>query len=347
MNASSQNKSVSSRTKPDFKTGRKVAILIVNYNGGEYILRCLEALHRQTKKPEGIVVVDNKSTDCSAQEIALKFPEVRLQFMDTNTGFAAANNHGFSLLTKDSSADWVALINPDAIPREDWLSTLMQAVADNPETDVFGSKLVDSEDNNILDGQGDIHHVCGLSWRRHHGVKEQDVQKNNDRAFSPCGAAALYRLSKVNQVGGMDESYFCYHEDVDLMFRLRLIGADFYYVADSVVEHVGSAITGRNSDFSVFHGHRNLVWTYVKDMPGWLFWLYLPQHLLLNMISVLMYGLKGRARIILKSKWEAIKGIPMAIKKRKIIQQGRSVSNIVIWQSLSKGWLKPYLFRRR
>ncbi|MGH8650066.1 MAG: glycosyltransferase family 2 protein, partial [Burkholderiales bacterium] len=77
---------------------------------------------------------------------------------------------------------------------------------------------------------------------------------------------------------------------------------------DAVVHHVGSATTGKDSDFAVYHGHRNLVWTYVKNMPGPLFWIYLPQHIAANVYIIVRYALKGKRcwRVILKAKWDAI-----------------------------------------
>lgn len=81
----------------------------------------------------------------------------------------------------------------------------------------------------------------------------------------------------LGAAGGFDEDFFCYTEDVDLGFRLRLYGHRCLYVPAPVVEHVGSGITGTRSEFQLYHGHRNLVWTYVKNMPGRLFWLYLPR----------------------------------------------------------------------
>ena len=80
-------------------------------------------------------------------------------------------------------------------------------------------------------------------------------------------------------------------EDVDLGFRLRLAGHRCLYVPKSVVHHVGSGTTGgKNSDFSVYHGHRNLVWTYVKNMPGVLFWIFLPLHLAMNLVVLAVFA---------------------------------------------------------
>jgi GT2 family glycosyltransferase len=174
-----------------------------------------------------------------------------------------------------------------------------------------------------------------------------EVGSNPDPVFSPCAAAALYRLQSVRAVGGFDEAYFCYHEDVDLVFRLRLAGARCHYVESSVVHHVGSGLTGRDSDFSVYHGHRNLVWTYVKNMPGMLVFWYLPQHLLLNLVTVIHYTLRGRGRVIFRSKWHALSGLGYALRQRAEIQSARTVESSEILSAMTRGLLRPYLSRFR
>jgi GT2 family glycosyltransferase len=163
------------------------------------------------------------------------------------------------------------------------------------------------------------------------------------RIFSPCAAAALYRREAILSVGGFDEDYFCYVEDVDLGFRLRLMGYDSVLIPQAIAYHVGSATTGgQKSDFSVYHGHKNLVWTFVKDMPGALFWLLLPLHLLMNLITVTWFVLHGRGAIILRAKWDAMKGIPSILSKRRSIQRTRRCSVVEIWRILDKR-----LFARR
>jgi GT2 family glycosyltransferase len=102
-----------------------------------------------------------------------------------------------------------------------------------------------------------------------HGTPASALKGSECEIFSPCAAAALYRRSALLEVGGFDEDFFCYVEDVDLGFRLRLAGYRCLYVPLSVAHHIGSGTTGgKNSDFSVYHGHRNLVWAFVKNMPG-------------------------------------------------------------------------------
>jgi len=321
-----------------------VAVVIVNYNGGEHITKCLTALGNQTVAPDKIIVVDNNSSDDSVDEIRSRFGDVELIELPENTGFAAANNQAFEAL---DGFTWVALLNPDAIPFNNWLELLLVATRENSHCDIFASKLVDAEDYNLLDGTGDVYHVCGLSWRRHHGMRDDQSGLRYDPVFSPCGAAALYRLDSIVSAGGFDESYFCYHEDVDLVFRMRSRGSECMYVDNSVAAHVGSGLTGKDSDFSVYHGHRNLVWTFVKNMPGWLVLWYLPQHLLLNLVTLFYYTVAGRGRIIWKAKWDAVNGLGAALKKRKVIQRNLKVHPSEITGSMAKGFLRPYISRSR
>jgi GT2 family glycosyltransferase len=179
-----------------------------------------------------------------------------------------------------------------------------------------------------------------MAWRRDHGVRVEAGHALPDEIFGPCAAAAMYSRAALDEVGGFDERYFCYHEDVDLAFRLRLRGHRCRYVPDAVVDHVGSGITGRRSDFSTYHGHRNLVWTYVKNMPAPLFWLFLPLHLLLNLASIFVFGLRGQGGVILRAKRDALAGLGEAIRQRRAIHAGRRVSLRALLDVMQGGWFR-------
>jgi GT2 family glycosyltransferase len=312
----------------------KVSVIIVNWNGEQFLEQCLTAIMAQTVKPHEIILVDNASFDGSI-EIARRFSRVQLMQLDQNTGFARGNNLAINSASFES--EWIALINPDVFLEPCWLEMLLIAAKNNLEFDMFGSKLISAANPKVLDGTGDSYHISGRVWRIGHGYPVPTTQENVHEIFSPCAAAALYRRSALNEVNGFDEEYFCYVEDVDLGFRLRLRGYRCLYVPQSVAYHVGSGSTGgQHSNFSVYHGHRNLVWTFIKNMPGVLFWLLLPIHLLLNLASVAYFLMKGQGKIIVAAKWDAIKGIPKMWRKRLNIQSARKVSVMNIWQLLDK-----------
>lgn len=316
----------------------KASVIIVNWNGARFIERCLTALMAQTVQPHEIILVDNASTDDSVA-IVRRFLEVRLMQLPRNEGFARGNNLAIASVAEDS--EWIVLLNPDAFADPRWLEELLAAAGRNPGFDVFGSKLVNAGDPVLLDGEGDAYHASGLVWRTGHGKPLRTNSETEREIFSPCAAAAMYRRTSLAQVGGFDEDYFCYVEDVDLGFRLRLAGSRSLYVPHSVVHHVGSGTTGGgNSDFSTYYGHRNLVWTFVKDMPGVLFWILLPLHILMNLVSLIWISCRGQSEVILKAKLDALRGLPKMWSKRKEIQMRRTVPISEIWARLDKkiGW---------
>lgn len=314
----------------------KVTVVIVNWNGERFLDRCLSALMNQTVRPHEIILVDNASSDGS-REIARRFPSVRLLAQDQNAGFARGNNLAIEAASADS--EWIALLNPDAFAEPRWLEELLLSARDNPEFDVFGSRLVNAADPAVLDGAGDVYHMSGLVWRMGHGELVPESEPARE-IFSPCAAAALYRRSALAKVGGFDEDYFCYVEDVDLGFRLRLAGYRCLYVPGSAANHVGSGTTGgKHSDFAVYHGHRNLVWTYVKDMPGLLFWLFLPLHLAMNIAALAWFTIRGQGAVIGRAKWDAVCGFAAAWRKRRHTQAVRVVSVAGIWRVIDKSLL--------
>lgn len=121
-----------------------------------------------------------------------------------------------------------------------------------------------------LDGAGDNYLAYGYAWCGGFGHPASRAPPAGE-CFGPYGAAALYPRALFLEAGGFDGRYFCCHEDVDIDFRLRLSGEKCQFAPAARIRHAGSAVTGRNSRFSIFHGVRNGVWTYAKNMPGgWL-----------------------------------------------------------------------------
>ena len=316
------------------KTWPKVSVIIVNWNGENFLERCLSALMLQTVEPWEILLLDNASSDESL-DILRRFASVRLLAQDRNNGFARGNN--LAIGAASDMSDWIALLNPDAFPEPQWLEMLLVAAQSRPEFNIFGSKLVNAFDPAVFDGAGDAYHISGLVWRTAHGIQVSDLYESVCEIFSPCAAAALYRRSAFIEMGFFDEDYFCYVEDVDLAFRMRLAGHSCLYVPTSVAHHVGSGTTGgQYSDFSTYHGHRNLVWTFVKNMPGVLFWLLLPLHLAMNVVSVIWFALRGQGVLILRAKRDALLGLPKMWRKRQRIQKARTASVREIWRVLDK-----------
>ena len=315
-------------------TSSNTAVVIVNYNGGELVEQALEALAAQTVAPERTIVIDNASSDGSPQRIAECFPEVELLRLGRNAGFAAGNNAG---VRAAEGCKWVALMNPDALPESTWLERLLEAARAHPEYGFFGSLLVRADDPEEADGTGDAYHVSGIAWRRDNGRPLAEAHLEPGEIFSPCAAAALYRRDVFLDAGGFDEDLFAYYEDSDLAFRLRLLGQRCYYEPTAVVRHVGFATAGEESSFTVFHSQRNLVWAWVKNMPTPLLLIYLPQHLLVNLLNMGWYTTRGQAGPVLRSKVAAVRGLPAVWRRRREIQSKRAVPARVLRAQMERG----------
>jgi GT2 family glycosyltransferase len=317
----------------------RVAVVIVTWNSSTILNGVLKALAQQTFKPNRVLVIDNGSDDSkSTAALVDDYDKIELIALSENSGFAAANNLGIMTC---SDMDYIALLNPDAFPERNWLANFVSAISSNPEFSNFASRLINHENRELLDGAGDAMSIHGKPKRRGHGDQAKDNYVHPEPVFCPSAAAALYKRSALLEVGGFDEDYFCYLEDVDLGFRLQLSGYKAMYVPNAIVYHIGSATTGgQHSDFSVYHGHRNLVWTFIKNMPGVLFWLLLPLHVLLNIVTLIIFVARGQTAVIFRAKWHAIMAISRMWSKRKQIQNKRVASVGYIWRALDKSIFK-------
>ena len=313
-----------------------VSVIIVTWNSAKTLPRCLEALLAQTFREFEVILVDNGSTDGCTDGLESRYPALDLTLLplEENRGYAAANN----LAARQSKGEWLALLNADAYAEPDWLACLLNAAQRQPGFTSFASMLLMADDPQRLDGEGDVYHASGLAWRRNHGMPVETPGTEGE-VFSACGAAAFLRRETFLQVGGFDEQYFAYHEDVDLGFRLRLHGHRCIYVPSARVNHVGSASTGWRSPASIYYGHRNLVWTFFKNMPFWLMLLFLPAHLTMTLFYLAYFTLSGKGHTIWKAKLDALSMLPKILQGRVMIQSARKVNGLQIYPHINKSGL--------
>jgi GT2 family glycosyltransferase len=267
-----------------------VSVIIINYNGTNYLNNAVASMKRQTFRNFELIILDNQSSDGSAQSVDLAgLPDSRVILENENHGFARGNN----IAVSHASGEWLVLMNPDTVAEPDWLERLMAAQARYPHVATFASCQHVLDAPNTLDGVGDAYLVFGFPWRGGFGHPLRD-KPGEGEVFSPCGAGAMMRRSTFLAHGGFDERFFMYCEDVDLGFRLRLAGEQCIFVPDAVIHHAGSGISGRYSERTVYYGTRNRVWSYVKNMPLSLLIFTLPGHLAISAYLLVGASLRGR-----------------------------------------------------
>lgn len=318
-----------------------VSLVVVAYQSGAHLSRCLDALAAQTFQDFEILMVDNASTDGAPQAALRAHPGVRLLEPGVNLGFAAGVNRA----TEAARGDWLALINPDAFAEPEWLATLMAAAQAYPRIRCFGCRQLDAEDPLRLDGLGDVMSITGFPYRG--GYRGQAPGRiPPGEVFSACGGAMLVDRRLFQSLGGFDERLFCYGEDVDFGFRMRLAGESTLVIPDAVVRHVGGAASGgARSDFAVFHGTRNRLWVYIKDTPPVLFWLSLPLHILATLVLFARHATRGELAAPLRGLWAGLKGLKLALAMRREAQAQRKAGSWRIARAMT--WSPLDLLLRR
>jgi GT2 family glycosyltransferase len=323
----------------------RASIIIPNWNGERFLNTCLGSLRRQSLDNFEILLVDNGSTDGSVSFVERSFPEVRVISLEENRGFSAAVNAGI----RSADTEYVALLNNDTQAEPGWLEALWQAAERHPEASLFASRLVDFQDQRVLDGAGDALRRSGLPYRLGHRELDRGQFDREAFVFGACAAAALYRRSLFEEIGLFDEDFFAYCEDGDVSFRAQLAGHRCLYAPEAVVYHVGSASTGgKRSPTATRLGTQNGVNLLVKDLPTSLAWRLLPSLLAGQLSRILVTSLSpGGLRAHLSGLIGAWRLLPRMLEKRKAIQSRKQVSDAYVRDLLRESSRSAVESRRR
>ena len=312
----------------------EISVVIVTWNGRQYLAPCLDAVAAQADVTAETIVVDNASTDGTVDYLRERYPWVRVVALTENRGFAGGNNVG----VRTARGRYVALLNNDTIPDPAWLRSLLCGIDETRGVALAASRIVYMHDPAVIDSAGDGMLRCGGAFKRLHGGPAADAGESRE-VFGVCGAACLLPKAIFEELGGFDEDFFASHEDVDLSYRARLRGYRCRYVAEAIVRHHGSATLGRMSAFAVFQGQRNLEWVYVKNTPALLLLRTLPGHLLYAAAAAVHFARRGAGGSFLRAKIAALAGLPRMVRKRAAVQRTRRVGAREIWPHLERRWL--------
>lgn len=314
----------------------RLTVVVPNWNGEKFLELCLNALRDQSFEDFETILVDNGSTDGSVEFVERNFPEVNVLRMGANRGFSSAVNAG----ARASTAEYVALLNNDTEQDPEWLAALVRSADAHPEAALFASKLVDFQDRRMLDGAGDALRLGGLPYRLGHGERDRGQFDTPGYVFGACAAAALYRREMLDEIGLFDEDFVSYCEDGDLSFRAQLAGYRCLYVPGAVVYHMGSASTGgKRSATATRLGTRNSLSLLVKNLPLSAAPHILPFFMLGQLARLLTAAATGSLRAHLEGLAEARRHLPLMLKKRRIIQGRKRVSDTYVRRLLRESSL--------
>jgi GT2 family glycosyltransferase len=289
---------------------KTASVIIVNWNGRRYLEDCLRSVLAQTYDAFEVILVDNGSTDGSAEWAGATFPQVRLIRNQTNRGFAAANNQAI----RATDSEFVALLNNDTVVEPGWLQALVKVMETRATIGMCASKMLLASQPDTVDSAGIAIDRAGIAW----GITGSAADLDRPRpVFGASGGAALYRRAMLDEIGLFDEDFFAYLEDVDLAWRAQWAGWEAIYAPEAVVYHVHSGTSRTIPHFKSRLLGRNKIWLLCKNYP-------FPQ-LLWNLPLILWYEgmsltyalVQRRFASALLGRLEALGKAPRMIAKRK------------------------------
>jgi len=306
----------------------KVSIIVVNYNGKKYLDRCLSSLKR-TKYPSDryeVLLIDNSSSDGSADFVKVKFPWVKIISLEKNYGFGGGNNKGVEY----ADGEYIVFLNNDTEVTNDWLMRLMEASI-NHSVPICASKTLFMKNPYVVEYGGAKFTVNGRGYSIAFGKEDREEFSCSYTGY-PCAAAMLIRRDVFLKIEQFDEDFFACLDDTDLGWRAWLYGYKILYCPTSIAYHVAGGTTGRGriSPLKAFHGTKNALMNIVKNLE--------LQHLVQGILLAFLYDsfellLLTRHKDIecakgkVKAYYWVIKNLPSIIKKRRVIQRKRRVSD--------------------
>ena len=314
-----------------------VSAVIVNRDGGPLLIEALDSLFNQTWTALEVILVDNASCDGSADAAARRFGErLRVIRNEHNQGFARGNNQAMAV----ASGEWLFLLNNDAVLEPLAIQEALRFVADKPDAGMVACRVLVYDKPHIFDSTGLLLYPDGVSRPR--GWEEKDLGQYDqpDEVLAPSGSACAWRRTMLDAVGGFDESYFAYLEDLDLGMRGQLAGWKCYYVPTAVARHAKSMNSGNHSKFKAYHVERNRIYNAVKLLPVFIVMMsplftlnrYLMQFYAartqrgLSSRFVKDYSWFGLLRVLARAYAVALVRLPQMIRQRRAIARTRRIS---------------------
>ena len=297
----------------------------------------LASLFAQTWPALEVILVDNASTDGSVEQAERCFGDRLVVIRNAkNEGFARGNNIGFQA----AKGEWIFLLNSDAVCDPDVIEELMRFVADKPDVGQLACRVVRADQPNFFDSAGLLLYPDGVSRSRGWEEKNLGQYDRAEEVLAPHGCACALRKTMLDRIGGFDEDFFCYLEDLDLGVRGQLAGWKCWYVPDARVRHRKSATAGNYSVFKAYHVERNRLYCLWKWMPRFLVFVsplftlnrYAMQgyaahtHQGLSAEFVKEYSLARLFVLLIQARLAALYRLPRMLAKRRQIRDMRTIS---------------------
>ena len=313
----------------------RLAVVVVCHDSAADVVPTLRALRPQLASGDEVVVVDNASTDGTPEAVRAAAPEVTVIETGDNLGFAGGCHVGVRACT----APLILLLNPDAVPAPGCVDALRARADDRPEWGAWQA-LVTMPDERIVNTAGNVAHYLGFGWAGECGRPVAQVQERPHEVGFGSGAALVVRREAWDAVGGFDERYFMYGEDLDLSLRLRLAGWGVGIAPAARVTHDYEFTKG---DYKWFYLERNRWWTLLGVYPARLLVLLAPALVAFEAALLLAAWRGGWLRAKLRAQAAVLASLPAMLRRRRAVQATRRIAARAFAERLTASLDSPYL----
>lgn len=309
-----------------------ISVVVLNWNGRDYLRACLESLTRQKNASFEVIVVDNGSSDGSIEMVRSEFiprPGFSVQLIanQVNRGFCGGNNQGFAA----ARGRLAVILNNDAEAEPDFLAALARAFDVAPDIGMAAAKILVHEDPRRIDKVGHLIYPDGQNRGRGTGEIDRGQYDRMEECLWPDGCAAMYRTAMLDRIGGFDEDLFIFGDDAELGLRARMAGWRCLYVPGAVVRHHRGGVMKTGSTGRIFLIERNRVLLAVKLFP-WSLLLLNPFYFAARLAAGLLAaagekgemarfpGLWNKTRLawtIVRANFAALRMVPRTLRKRR------------------------------
>lgn len=325
----------------------KVAIVILNYNTRPFLERFLPSVLATEYSNKEVWVVDNASSDDSAQFVYENFEEVKFLKTDKNLGYAG----GYNWALKQIKADYYVLLNSDVRVSPNWINPLMDLMLRDPSIAAIQPKILDAKNTEMFEyagASGGYLDKWGYVFCRGRifGSLEEDKGQYDDEheVFWATGACFFVNAQLFHEVGGLDEEFFAHMEEIDLCWRLKLKGKKIYVNPQSVVYHIGGGTLAEGSKLKYYLNFRNNLVLITKNDQSSLWFLKLLWRMILDGMSAVKFVIDGNPTIffeVIKAHFSFWKSFRTTLKKRKKVQRESTHKTTlypksIVWQHFAK-----------